>query len=155
MTTSTQTSTSALSDTEASSQTYQVRIIYDGDYSGTIAGDGSSRTVDGTGTRTFDVQGNPFIVSANARKRDDGSGTLTVQVLQGGEVIAQRTTSAEYGVAQVTSEDGVQTASSGESGSNGGSGSSSQSIFEVRIQYDEKSNQTALLKSLVNYRLSQ
>jgi hypothetical protein len=107
-----------------------VRISYEGEWSGNIGGDGSSRTVDGTGTQTFDVQGDPLIVSANAQKRDEGSGTLTVQILSDGEVIAQRTTSAQYGVAQVTSEDGVQT------DTGGGSGSSSQSTFEVRIQYD-------------------
>jgi hypothetical protein len=74
------------------------------------------------------VQGDPFIVSANAQKRDGESGTLTVQILENGEVIAQRTTSAEYGVAQVTSEDGIQTASDGGSGS-------AESTFEVRISY--------------------
>lgn len=115
--------------TTASSPDFQVRVSYDGEWSGTIGGDGSSRSVDGSGTETFDVQGDPFIVSANAQKRDEGTGTLTVQILKNGEVIAQRTTSARYGVAQVTSEDGIQTASSGNSGS------SSQSTFEVRIQY--------------------
>lgn len=105
---------------------YRVRISYDGEWSGTVATDGSSRTVDGTGTETFDVEGDPFIVSANAQKQDDGSGELTVQILQDGEVIAEESTSAEYGVAQVTSQDDAS----------GGGGTESGATYAVRVQYD-------------------
>jgi len=128
--TSTETATPTESPTATGTSTpnYQVRISYEGEWSGTIGGDGSSRSVDGSGTETFDVQGDPFIVSANAQKRDQGSGTLTLQILENGEVIAQRATSAEYGVVQVTSDGGVQTESDDDSGT-------SETTFEVRISY--------------------
>jgi len=124
------------SDSSSSDSSYQVRISYDGEWSGSIAGDGSSRTVDGSGTETFDVGGDPFIVSANAQKQNDGSGTLSVEILQGGEIIARQSTSASYGVAQVTSEDGISD-SSGDSDSQSGSqsGSESERTYQVKISY--------------------
>jgi hypothetical protein len=116
-------------DSTEQSSSYQVRISYDGEWSGSIGGDGSSRTVDGSGTETFDVDGDPFIVSANGQKQDDSSGELSVEILQDGEVIARETTSAEYGLAQVTSEDGIN-----EEGGNSGE-TESGSTYEVRIEY--------------------
>jgi len=125
-------STESQSDSSGSDDSsYQVRISYDGDWSGSIGGDGSSRSVDGSGTETFDIDGDPFIVSANAQKQDDSSDVLTVEILQGGEVIARQTTSASYGVAQVTSEDDV---SSGDGSSE--SESESASTYEVQVNYD-------------------
>jgi hypothetical protein len=124
-------SDSSSSDSDSSDSSYQVRISYDGEWSGSISGDGSSRTVDGSGTETFDIDGDPFIVSANGQKRDDGSGTLTVEILQGGEVIARQSTSASYGVAQVTSEDGISDSSDSDSQSE----SESEPTYQVEISY--------------------
>lgn len=82
---------------------YQVRISYDGDWQGSINADGSSRSVDGSGTETFDIDSdNPFSVAANAQKQDDSSGELTVEILKDGEVVAEQSTTAEYGLAQAT-----------------------------------------------------
>jgi len=128
-------SDSSSSDSDSSDSSYQVRISYDGEWSGSISGDGSSRTVDGSGTETFNIDGDPLIVSANGQKRDDGSDTLTVEILQGDEVIARQSTSASYGVAQVTSEDGISDSS--DSGSQSGSQSESESepTSQVEISY--------------------
>lgn len=129
-------STESQSDSSGSDDSsYQVRISYDGDWSGSIGGDGSSRSVDGSGTETFDIDGDPFIVSANAQKQDDSSDVLTVEILQGGEVIASQTTSASYGVAQVTSEDDVSSGD-GSSQSESESESESASTYEVQVNYD-------------------
>jgi hypothetical protein len=127
--TETESGTPTETDTPTPQASYQVKVQYDGEWTGSIAGDGSSRSVDGEGTETFDVKGDPFIVSANAQKQDDGSGTLTIQILEGGELVAEQTTSAAYGVAQITSEDGIQ--SSGGDTSN----SASEGAFEVRVVY--------------------
>ena len=128
-------SDSSSSDSDSSDSSYQVRISYDGEWSGSISGDGSSRTVDGSGTETFDVDGDPFIVSGNGQKRDDGSGTLAVEILQGGEVIAKQSTSASYGVAQVTSEDGISDSSGSDSQSGSQSESESEPTYQVEISY--------------------
>lgn len=117
-------------DSEPTDSTYAVRISYDGDWSGSIAGDGSSRSVDGSGTETFDVDGDPFIVSANAQKEDNSNDELTVEILEDGEVIAQESTTASYGIAQVTSEDENNT-----NGDDSGESSDSGTTFSVRIDY--------------------
>lgn len=64
--------------------------------------DGESRTVDGSGEETFEIDGDPMTVSANAQKEDDSSEELTVQSLEDGEVVSEQSTTAEYGVAQTT-----------------------------------------------------
>ena len=115
-------------DSSEQDSSYQVRISYDGEWSGSIGGDGSTRSVDGSGTETFEIEGEPLIVSANAQKRDEGSSELTVEILQDGEAIARETTSAEFGVAQVTSEDDIS------SEQEEGGESESGSTYEVRIE---------------------
>lgn len=90
---------------DSSSSAYSVRVIYGGEWSGSIAADGSSRSVDGSGEETFEIEGEPMSVSANAQKQDDSSDELTIQILQGGEVVAEQSTTAEYGVAQTSYSD--------------------------------------------------
>lgn len=116
-------------DSGSAASVYQVRVQYDGEWTGSVGGDGSSRSVDGSGTQTFSIEGDPLFVSANAQKQGDGSGELTIQILEDGDVIAEQSTSAEYGVAQVTSQGGT----SGGSGTEGASGSGT--AFSVRVQY--------------------
>lgn len=81
---------------------YVVKISYDGKWSGAVGGDGSTRTVEGSGTKKFPIKGDPFAISGNAQKRDGGAGKLTIQVLNDGKVIKESSTSAEYGMAMVT-----------------------------------------------------
>lgn len=104
--------------------TYQVKVSYEGEWSGTIATGDSTRSIDGSGADTISIEGDPLIVSANAQKQDDSSRELTVQIIENSEVIAEQSTSAGYGVAQVTSEDGA-----------GSGGDAGGSTFEVRVQY--------------------
>ncbi|WP_254535261.1 hypothetical protein [Halomarina litorea] len=80
----------------------EVRIQYDGQWTGSISAGGSARSVDGSGTETIDIDDSASIVSANAQKQDDRSGTLTIQILSNGEVLKESSTSAAYGVASVT-----------------------------------------------------
>jgi hypothetical protein len=89
---------------EASTQQtgHAVRIQYSGDWQGSIATGGQSRSVEGSGTTTYDISGDPFVISANAQKMDGGGGTLTVQILEDGEVVSETSTSASYGVAQTS-----------------------------------------------------
>lgn len=90
---------------DSSSGSYSVRVQYDGEWSGSIAADGSSRSVDGSGEETFEIDGDPTTISANAQKQDDSSEELTIQILQDGEVVAEQSTTAEYGVAQTSYSD--------------------------------------------------
>lgn len=82
---------------------FAVRIQYDGDWSGVVGGDERTWSVDGSGTETIAIEDeHPFMVTANAQKLDDSSGTLTIQILESGEVRTDASTDAEYGVASVS-----------------------------------------------------
>jgi len=82
----------------------QIKVIYDGSWSGALStGDGSSKTIEGTGNETINVTNNTMdMVSANAQKMDGGSGELKIQLLKNGEVKKESSTTAQYGIADVT-----------------------------------------------------
>ena len=80
----------------------QVKIIYDGEWSG-AAGDVSSiNSISGYGDETIDMPDDASLISANAQKKDGSSNELTIQILKDGKVVKESSTTAEYGVAQVS-----------------------------------------------------
>jgi len=83
-----------------------VRVAYAGEWSGALSvtggGESTSRSISGAGTETVEVTGTVDIVSVNAQKRDRGAGGLTVQVRHDGAVVAESSTTSEYGVAQAS-----------------------------------------------------
>ena len=81
----------------------QVQVIYPGKWSGALGYGSNIKTVDGTGSKTFDISDPGYVVSINAQKQDDSSNTLTVQILKNGKVIASESTTAAYGVAMTSS----------------------------------------------------
>lgn len=85
---------------------FSVKVLYGGPWQGalSVTGDGSSRTesISGSGTATLEITGAVDIVSVNAQKQDDSGSTLTVQIRRGGDVVAEASTSAGYGVAQTS-----------------------------------------------------
>lgn len=91
-------------DTGSPFQGYQVKIIYDGSWSGAAGSTDSMNSYDGTGNKTIDLGEVSYdIVSANAQKQDGSSEKLTIQILKDGEVVKEGSTTAAYGVAQITS----------------------------------------------------
>lgn len=100
--TPTSTPTQTPTPTPDQSGDIQVRIVYSGEWSGSVSADGSTRTIQGTGTTTIDVADDTPSVAVNAQKQTSGSGKLTVQILEGGEVVKQASTTADYGVAQTS-----------------------------------------------------
>ena len=82
----------------------QVKVIYDGEWSGAITKGDTSNSVSGSGEDTIDVNTTSFgVVSANAQKMDGGDGKLTIQIIKDGKVAKESSTTTEYGVASVTS----------------------------------------------------
>jgi len=79
----------------------QVQVDYPGYWEGTYGDENGDQSVSGTGPQTFDVPDNPSIVSALFQKMDGGSENLTVRILKNGEVLAERSTNADYGIADV------------------------------------------------------
>lgn len=78
-----------------------VVVDYSGSWSGAVGSVDSTRTVSGSGRTEIDVDDGADIVSANAQKRS-GGGTLTIKIKRGSETLKEESTSAQYGVAQVS-----------------------------------------------------
>lgn len=98
------TTTDSKTDNAATEQVkgVQIHIIYDGEWQGAAGDLGSTNSISGSGEETIDMDDDASIVSANAQKMDDGSGTLTIQILKDGKVVEESSTDAGYGVAQVS-----------------------------------------------------
>lgn len=142
-TTESETETTIQSDSETETSTaeaaYTVRVSFDGEWKGSISAGGSSKSIEGTGSENFTVTGDPFVVAANAQKQSDGDGELTVQILQDGEVVGEESTTASYGVAQVTSESGSDISGDSDSTTAGGEdsgASSTEDTFAFKVLYD-------------------
>lgn len=79
-----------------------VQVTYDGEWRGSVESWNSWTRLDGPGNETVDVRDNHGRVTVEAEKTDDEGGTLTVMVLLGDEVVAQK--SAHPGETAVTVE---------------------------------------------------
>ena len=95
-------SNSGTDETESSDAGIEVRISYSGEWSGSVGGDGTSSSVDGSGDETIPIDGDPATVSASIQKQDDSNDELTVAIVEDGEVIVEESTTAEYGVVTVS-----------------------------------------------------
>ena len=78
----------------------EIKIICSSGWSGSISDDDGSKSVDGSGGETFEMAGGGIVVAVIQKK--GASGTLTVQILEDGEVVETQTTTAEYGVVTVS-----------------------------------------------------
>lgn len=117
--------------TTTSEVAYTVRIEFEGEWQGSITAGTETKSIDGTGTETYTITGNPYIVAANAQKETGGSGRLTVQILKDGEVIGKESTTAAYGLAQATSEDGSDI-----EGGSGTTKTTTKASFAFKVIYD-------------------
>ncbi len=80
----------------------QIVIDYSGTWQGTITNGGNIRSVDGTGTATFDISSPVFPVSVNIQKKDESGQMLTVKILQKGVIIKTESTIAAHGAVTAT-----------------------------------------------------
>jgi hypothetical protein len=84
---------------------FTVRVDYTGEWQGSVSTDGSARSIDGQDSQTIDIEGSPSIISANAQKEDDSDRQLTIQIREDGSVVKEASTTAAYGMAQVSYSD--------------------------------------------------
>lgn len=97
--TATSSSTSDTSSSSSSSASgIQVKVTYSGSWSGNYGDESGSQSVDGSGSKTFQISGDPSVISAVFQKDDGGSRTLTVEIIEDGTVVESKSTSAAYGV---------------------------------------------------------
>ena len=78
-----------------------VRISYQGEFYRTVATGDSTRSANESGTVQLDVPDDPGRLAVNAQKRDESSKELVVQILADGEVVAEASTTHEYGSAHI------------------------------------------------------
>ena len=97
------TSSSDSSSSDSAATGVQVRVNYDGQWSGSILdGEGTSQSFDGTGPETIDVEGDSWnMISTTFQKSDSGSGKMTVEMIKDGKVAKSGSTTAQYGVVSV------------------------------------------------------
>lgn len=127
------TTQSTVDTTDSSTTTeaaYTVRIAFDGNWQGSITTDGTSKSIDGSGTANYTISGDPTVVAVNAQKQSDGDGKLTVQILENGEVVGEQSTTASYGVAQATSQ------GSSDIFGDSGTTAASEDTFTFKVTYD-------------------
>lgn len=80
----------------------KIKVIYDGGWSGSYGDLGSTKSVDGSGTKVITIPEAEMIVSATFQKQDGSSKKLTVQIIKGDKVVEEEDTTAAYGVVSVS-----------------------------------------------------
>jgi hypothetical protein len=75
----------------------QIRVMYDGNWSGVYGDASGSRSVDGSGTTTFTISNAQSSVSAVFQKADGSSNPLTLIIFKDGNEAGRSTTTAAYG----------------------------------------------------------
>jgi PBP1b-binding outer membrane lipoprotein LpoB len=98
----------------SSTGTPQIKVISSGPWDGAIADNSGTRSVQGSGTKTFALSQNPGAVSVNFQKDNSkdqvnngtitpNTSTLTVQIIDAsGNIVESQSTSADAGVASVS-----------------------------------------------------
>jgi len=80
----------------------QIKVNSSGSWSGSYGDESGQQSIDGTGSKTITMEGNPSIVSATFQKQSGGSGKLTVSIIKDGSVLETKSTTAAYGVVSVS-----------------------------------------------------
>jgi len=75
----------------------EVRIRGAGEWTGSVAYDGASKSVSGPVDRTIDVPDGIGVVSATVRKQSGGDWRLVVAIVVDGSVVRRDSTTAAYG----------------------------------------------------------
>jgi len=82
---------------------YEIKIIYGGEWQGSIGDATGSKSIEGFGSRSYEIDG--IFPTVVIQKMEDNNNILTVQILKNGTLLKEESTSASYGVAMVTSSD--------------------------------------------------
>ena len=77
-----------------------IQISYSGSWTGSIGDENGQKSISGTGSRAYDMAGG--IVTAVIQKGEDNTQVLTVEILEGDNVVETQSTSAAYGVVSVS-----------------------------------------------------
>ena len=75
-----------------------VQINSDSSWNGTLTYNNGTRTINGTGNAAYNLGQNPGNVRVTLQKTGDKTGTLTLQLIKGGNVIVNQSTTSTHGV---------------------------------------------------------
>lgn len=96
-------STTSSNDTTTSTATgTQIQIDYSGSWSGSYSDESGTQSIDGTGSKTINASSSDITTTAVIQKQAGNSKKLTVNIIKDGNVVATKSTTAEYGVVTVT-----------------------------------------------------
>ena len=139
-TTTTQTETpttqSPTETTTTKEVAYTVYIEFEGEWQGSITAGGSSRSIQGTGSKKFEITGDAYMVAANAQKETDGDRKLTVQIVSNNKILGEASTTASYGVAQATSQGGSSISGDSNSGGSSNTTTATENTFAFKVNYE-------------------
>ena len=76
------------------------KIDFNGEWSGTLGSETSSKSVSGIGKEKYESTGQAF--SASIQKEDDSDDVLTVEIYYDNELVKTASTSAPFGIATVS-----------------------------------------------------
>lgn len=79
------------------SSSVKVVVNYTGSWNGTITDSSGTRTIEGTGDKTFELGSVTGTVTAKVQKKDNSSDTLTVSTIRGDKVVESMETFAPEG----------------------------------------------------------
>ena len=79
-----------------------IKVSYMGEWSGTVGGIGSSKSVEGWGDEDFFISYEDDIVSACFHKEENDNSILSVEITKDGKLIEYESTSAAYGMVCVS-----------------------------------------------------
>lgn len=94
---STSSSPSSSPSSTSAAKVTQIRVSYDGQWGGGYGDKTGWISVEGTGTKTYTLDGTNEGVGATFEKTDMMPGTLTVDIIQDGVVKRSKSTSVQYG----------------------------------------------------------
>ena len=87
----------------SSSKYSTVEVDYAGSFTGSISDNMGTRTVQGTGTQSFQLSQNPGTVGLSFQKKDNSTDTLTVSIRDiNSNTLKTNSTSASFGVVIIT-----------------------------------------------------
>lgn len=89
--------------TTSSSNIVQIKVYYDGVWSGAYGEVGAMQSVDGSGSQTYTITNPNYAVSATFQKKDNSNTALRVEIIKDGSVIKSGSTTAAYGVVLISS----------------------------------------------------
>jgi len=94
--------TSSSSIGSTSSKSVQIKVNYNGKWSGAYGEVGAIQSIDGTGSKTYTITNPNYAVSASFQKQDSSTSTLNVEIIEDGKVIKSGSTTAAYGIVAIS-----------------------------------------------------